>query len=117
MDFIQKLWNSKGWLSISAGILLGLSYPPVPLPFLTIPAFILIFRSVDLIVLYISCLPGMEYYRHLLADHGNHGRWHSGYPGQFGCHDASGDAAVLFPEIQHVVRTYSPFSIGLLDQF
>lgn len=50
MNFIQKLWNSKGWLSVAAGILLGLSYPPVPLPLLTIPAFILIFRIVDLSV-------------------------------------------------------------------
>ncbi len=35
-------------LSITAGILLGLSYPPLPLPFLIFPAFLLVFRIIDL---------------------------------------------------------------------
>lgn len=45
---IQQLWNNSWTLSITAGILLGLSYPPVPLPFLIFPAFLLVFRIIDL---------------------------------------------------------------------
>ncbi|PAU95749.1 apolipoprotein N-acyltransferase [Aliifodinibius salipaludis] len=45
---IQQFWNSSWVLSITAGVLLGLSYPPVPLPFLIFPAFLLVFRIIDL---------------------------------------------------------------------
>lgn len=41
-------WNTKWALTVTAGILLGLSYPPVPLPILVFPAFLLIFRIIDL---------------------------------------------------------------------
>jgi len=47
-SFVEHLWNTKWALTVTAGILLGLSYPPVPLPFLVFPAFLLIFRIVDL---------------------------------------------------------------------
>lgn len=46
--FLQKLWNNKWGLSLAAGLLLGLSFPPVPFPFFIIPAFILILRLTDL---------------------------------------------------------------------
>lgn len=46
--FFEYLWNTKWLLTLSAGILLGLSYPPVPLPFLIFPGFLLIFRIIDL---------------------------------------------------------------------
>ncbi len=46
--FFYYLWNTKWLLTLSAGILLGLSYPPVPLPFLIFPGFLLIFRIIDL---------------------------------------------------------------------
>ena len=45
---MQKFWNKSWLLSVMAGILLGLSYPPIPLPFLIFPAFLFIFRIVDL---------------------------------------------------------------------
>ncbi|WP_138429270.1 apolipoprotein N-acyltransferase [Fodinibius saliphilus] len=45
---LEYFWNSKWSLIISSGILLGLSYPPVPMPFLVFPAFLLIFRIIDL---------------------------------------------------------------------
>ncbi|WP_445664777.1 apolipoprotein N-acyltransferase [Fodinibius sp. AD559] len=45
---IQQFWNSSWTLSITSGILLGLSYPPVPLSFLIFPAFLLVFRIIDL---------------------------------------------------------------------
>ncbi len=45
---MQKIWNSKWTLSILSGILLGLSFPPFPFPFLQFPAFILIFRLISL---------------------------------------------------------------------
>lgn len=48
IDYWHKFWHSKGALTLIAGILLGLSYPPFPLPFLTFPAFLLIFRIIDL---------------------------------------------------------------------
>lgn len=47
-QFIDYLWNTKWALTLSAGILLGLSYPPIPLPFLIFPAYLLIFRIIDL---------------------------------------------------------------------
>ena len=45
---LRILWNKKWPLVICAGILLGLSYPPFPFPFLQIPALILLFRLSDL---------------------------------------------------------------------
>lgn len=41
-------WNNKWGLSLTSGILLGLSFPPLPFPFLAFPAFIMIFRLIDL---------------------------------------------------------------------
>ena len=41
-------WNNKWALTISAGLLLGLSWPPFPFPFLVFPAFLILFRLVDL---------------------------------------------------------------------
>lgn len=46
--FFDYLWNTKWALTLTVGVLLGLSYPPVPLPFLIFPAFFLIFRIIDL---------------------------------------------------------------------
>ena len=46
--YLRTCWNSKLLLSLIAGLLLGLSYPPFPFPFLIFPAFILIFRTIDL---------------------------------------------------------------------
>jgi len=48
ISLIKTLWSSKWGLTLSIGILLGLSFPPVPLPFLIIPAFFLLFRLIDL---------------------------------------------------------------------
>ncbi|MDZ7715561.1 MAG: hypothetical protein U5J95_05045 [Balneolaceae bacterium] len=48
MRYFKKLWNNNWALSISMGLLLGLSWPPLPFPFLVFPAFILLFRIVDL---------------------------------------------------------------------
>ncbi|MDZ7659732.1 apolipoprotein N-acyltransferase [Fodinibius sp.] len=45
---IRQFWDNSWTLSIAAGILLGLSYPPVPLPFLIFVAFLLVFRIIDL---------------------------------------------------------------------
>jgi apolipoprotein N-acyltransferase len=42
------LWNRKYPLSVAAGIMLGLSYPPFPFPFLMFPAFVLVFRLTSL---------------------------------------------------------------------
>lgn len=47
-NLIQQFWKNSWLLSVTAGILLGLSYPPVPLPFLIFPAFLLIYRIIDL---------------------------------------------------------------------
>lgn len=44
----EFVWNTKWALSLSAGILLGLSWPPFPFPFLVFPAFFLLFRLIDL---------------------------------------------------------------------
>jgi apolipoprotein N-acyltransferase len=45
---LHNIWHSKGALTIITGLLLGISFPPLPLPFLTFPAFVCIFRIVDL---------------------------------------------------------------------
>jgi len=45
---VDYIWNTKWALALTAGILLGLSYPPIPLPFLEFPAFFLIFRIINL---------------------------------------------------------------------
>lgn len=44
----QYFWNNGWLLSIAAGILLGLSFPPFPLPFLQFPAVIFILRIITL---------------------------------------------------------------------
>lgn len=41
-------WSNKWALSITAGILLGLSFPPFPFPFLLFPAWVLLFRLAEL---------------------------------------------------------------------
>jgi len=46
--FAEMLWNNKWALSLTAGVLLGLSWPPFPFPFLVFPAFFLLFRLIDL---------------------------------------------------------------------
>ncbi|MFH5831175.1 apolipoprotein N-acyltransferase [Halalkalibaculum sp. DA3122] len=43
-----NIWSSKWGLSILAGLLLGLSFPPLPFPFLVFPAWILLFRLAEL---------------------------------------------------------------------
>jgi apolipoprotein N-acyltransferase len=45
---IEQFWNNSWLLSATAGLLLGLSYPPVPLPFLIFAALLFIFRIIDL---------------------------------------------------------------------
>ena len=45
---IRYFWNHKWLLSLLSGILLGLSFPPFPFPFLQFPAWILIFRVISL---------------------------------------------------------------------
>lgn len=45
---VQHFWNNKWLLSISSGILLGLSFPPFPFPFLQFPALIFVFRLLTL---------------------------------------------------------------------
>lgn len=45
---MQQFWDSKWLLSIISGILLGLSFPPFPFPFLQFPAFVFIFRLISL---------------------------------------------------------------------
>ncbi|WP_372637717.1 apolipoprotein N-acyltransferase [Fodinibius sp.] len=45
---LDSFWNTKWMLTLAAGLLLGLSYPPFPLPFLVFPAFLCIFRIIDL---------------------------------------------------------------------
>lgn len=45
---MNTFWHNKWGLSITAGTLLGLSFPPIDLSFLSIPAFILLFRLSDL---------------------------------------------------------------------
>ncbi len=41
---MESLWNNKWFLAITSGVLLGFSYSPFPLAFLTIPAFVLLLR-------------------------------------------------------------------------
>lgn len=44
----MKYWFENNWvISISAGLLLGLSFPPVNLSFLSFPAFLLLFHLVN----------------------------------------------------------------------
>ncbi len=45
---MNNFWNNKWGLSLAAGFLLGLSFPPVNLSFLSIPAFILFFRLAEI---------------------------------------------------------------------
>lgn len=47
-NFVTFFWNKKWALSLVTGVLLGLSWPPIPLPFLVFPAFVLLFRLIDL---------------------------------------------------------------------
>lgn len=47
-SYITYIWDSKWVLSLSAGVLLGISFPPFPLPLLMFIAFILLFRLIDL---------------------------------------------------------------------
>ena len=44
---MNKFLENKWALSITAGVLLGLSFPPVDLSFLSFPAFILLFLLAD----------------------------------------------------------------------
>lgn len=47
MKILSKIWNNKWGLSLTAGFLLGISYPPFPFPFLIPIAFIFFFRLCD----------------------------------------------------------------------
>lgn len=47
-QFFTYIWNTKWTLTLTAGVLLGMSYPPIPFPFLIFPAFLFIFRIIDL---------------------------------------------------------------------
>jgi len=47
MKLLSKIWNTKWGLSLTAGLLLGLSFPPFPFPYLIPFAFILLFRLSD----------------------------------------------------------------------
>ena len=44
MAIIMAIWHNKAYLVLTSAILLSLSFPPFPLPFLEIPAFILLLR-------------------------------------------------------------------------
>jgi apolipoprotein N-acyltransferase len=46
--FKAVFWNKKWSLSLAIGLMLGLSFPPFPFPFLVFPAFVLLFRLIDL---------------------------------------------------------------------
>jgi len=50
MHFVTHFWNHKWYVSLAAGLLLGLSFSPFPFPFglLVIPGFLLLFRLTDL---------------------------------------------------------------------
>ncbi|MEX2402635.1 MAG: apolipoprotein N-acyltransferase [Balneolales bacterium] len=52
MNYLKQFWDQKWWLSIAAGLLLGLSFPPFPFPFLMVPAFIFLLRVCDLTTSY-----------------------------------------------------------------
>ncbi len=45
---LNNFWNNQWLLSGSAGLLLGLSFPPFPFPFLQIPAFILLLQVINI---------------------------------------------------------------------
>lgn len=45
---LRYLWNSRWLLSVTAGLFLGFSFPPFPFPFLVFPAWILLFRLLEL---------------------------------------------------------------------
>jgi len=47
-QLFDHIWSSKWALTLLTGLLLGFSWPPVPLPFLVFPAFLLVFRIIDL---------------------------------------------------------------------
>lgn len=47
-NYLQKFWHNKWQLSIISGLLLGLSFPPFPFPFLQFLAFVFVFRLVSL---------------------------------------------------------------------
>lgn len=44
MKILAVIWDNKTYLVLSSALLLSLSFPPLPLPFLQIPAFILLLR-------------------------------------------------------------------------
>jgi len=48
MNYLLQIWNSKWGMAVCIGLMLGLSFPPVPFPFLIFPAFIFLFRLIDL---------------------------------------------------------------------
>jgi len=48
MTILTTIWDSKVYLMLTAALLLSLSFPPLPLPFLEIPAFILLLRLASL---------------------------------------------------------------------
>ncbi|MEX2640301.1 MAG: apolipoprotein N-acyltransferase [Balneolales bacterium] len=48
MVYLRQFRDSKWGLSIAAGFLLGLSFPPFPFPFLMFPAFTFLLRMCDL---------------------------------------------------------------------
>ncbi|MEX1062572.1 MAG: apolipoprotein N-acyltransferase [Balneolaceae bacterium] len=48
MNRLATYWSHGPALSLSAGVLLGLSFPPFGLPVLQIPAFVFLFRVADL---------------------------------------------------------------------
>lgn len=45
---LSNFWKNHWLLSMTAGILLGLSFPPFPFPFLQIPAFIFLLQVINL---------------------------------------------------------------------
>src|SRR5699024_469729 len=47
-DAFNSFWSKPWLLAITAGILLGLSFPPFPFPFLQIPAFLLLLQVISL---------------------------------------------------------------------
>jgi apolipoprotein N-acyltransferase len=49
-SFVESIWNRKYHMAVTAGILLGVSYPPFPFPFLMFPAFVLLIRLASLSV-------------------------------------------------------------------
>lgn len=47
-ELLIRSWSQPWSLSLAAGILLGLSFPPFPFPLLIIPAFLLLFRLAEI---------------------------------------------------------------------